>query len=522
MNKKLIFSIFFCTSILAQQVSVPNLCEAVFIKSYTGYFVKTESRLLKASPVESILGLSKIDDLSIKMQKLEREYGLLSREYNDIIAAIDKEFTELGKLGGLDFEMVESLMKGPKQQAYIDAIEKVNAITMVAYKSLSKQGMQVALKQRAVTGTQKVSTYIEVINLPSKKYFNSLVAINKYKKRFGTKTVTFDFAQNMQNGSAGFSQSATKRIDLGFRGMRNMILDDLITMVGKHEFKHASFAAKRIKGRQSIYHAQYMSTGEAPISSVKNHYNRYMSAEELYNFTNNPFWASNRIGDITKYRPQDYLSDIDGIFYYIKSTNKIAAQTKEVTARTTEYLKKILLEPERLSQEMVFLTADRALARNVDEAFFVHFTMPDGVIYMDWVGAPEFKKSLKSVLDNRVKLDQKYREVFDAATAEEQVEILAKYSAEEFAVNAKLNKEIANMFIAKQETLNKVATNIIPLNEEAVRSTEKFIDYLNMRSGIDPTYYKSAEIKEEFLKLRLMYRKLGNHVKEDFKGFVGR
>lgn len=522
MNKKLIISLLFSFSLFAQQNTVPNLCEAAFIKSYASYFVKSESRMLKASPVESILELSKIDDLAQQMQKLEREYALLSREYNDMVDLIDKDFTALGKAGGLDFDTVSQMMQGPKQNAYIETIEKVNAITMVAYKSLNKQGMQVVLKQRAVQGTKKVSTYIEVVDLPSKKYFNSIIAINKYKKRFGTKTVTFDFAQNMKNGSAGFSQSATKRIDLGFRGMRNMLLDDLITMVGKHEFKHASFAAKRIKGRQSIYHAQYMSTGETPISSVKNHYDRYMSAEELYNFTNNPFWASNRIGDISKYRPQDYLSDIDGIFYYIKSTNKIAAQTKEVTERTTEYLKKIINEPKRFAEEMIFLTADRTIAKHIDEAFFVHFTMPDGVIYMDWVGAPEFKNNLKVVLENRLKLDQKFQATYDAAIGEDKVEIFAKYAAEEFALNSKQNKEIASLFIAKQESLNKVATNIIPLNQEAVTNTEKFIDYLNMRSKIEPTYYKSAEAKEEFLKLRLMYRKLGNHVKEDFKGFIGR
>jgi hypothetical protein len=42
-----------------------------------------------------------------------------------------------------------------------------------------------------------------------------------------------------------------------------------------------------------------------------------------------------------------------------------------------------------------------------------------------------------------------------------------------------------------------------------------------MRRKIDPNFLKSVEAKEEFHKLRLMYRKLGNNVKENYKGFVG-
>src|SRR5690606_5334281 len=120
---------------------------------------------------------------------------------------------------------------------------------------------------------------------------------------------TFDLLQNTKNGSAGFSQSIEKRIDLGIRGVRNIVLDDLITMVGKHEFHHAAFANMRAKGVASIYHPSYIATGEAAISTVPNHYNRYMSAEELYNWANNSFWASSRLKDISKYSPDDFLND---------------------------------------------------------------------------------------------------------------------------------------------------------------------------------------------------------------------
>ena len=466
--------------------------------------------------------LSEVDDVSKKISELENKYELVSREYRDKIDGIDIEFTKLNKDNKYSWEELDKMMAEPKQNALLESLEQLNAITYVAHQTMTKEGMSVVLKQRPVEGSKLMSSYLEIADLPTKKYFNSVATINRYKKRFGTKTVTFDFMQNMKNGSAGFSQSSTKRIDLGFRGMRNMLLDDLITMVGKHEFKHAAFASNRITGRESIYHAQYVAYGANPISSVPNHYNRYMSAEELYNFTNNPFWASTRIGDISKYNPQDYLNDLSGIFFYIKSTNKIAEQTKEVSQTVIKHLEKSLEKPLGLGSSTVFLTAEGKVARTAEEVNNMAFLIPDKEIrYVDWVGGEEFKSEIKHIMDNRLKLDKKYDTAYREADEDGQKLILEKYNKEEAKLNAEKVKVIIKELIEKQKSLSKVAENILPLNKEAVTKTEQFISYFKMRRGIDPNFLKSQEAKEEFHKLRLMYRKLGNHVKENYKGFVG-
>ncbi len=522
MKKRLILSLLLSTSLYSQSARVPSLCESAFLKSYSSFFVKYRPRNIKGAPVESILALSKVDDIGVKLKKLEREYQAISMEYNDKKAQLKIHFEELAEDHNLDFELIQSMMEEPLQQLYVDTVKQVNAITTVVHKTLVDEGMQVILKQRSVKGTKDLSNYLEVVDLPSKKYFNSIATINRYKKRFGTKTVTFDFGENLQSGSAGFSMSEIKRIDLGFRGMRNMVLDDLITMVGKHEFKHASFASKRVKGKESIYHAQYMSNGESPISSVPNHYSHYMSAEELYNFTNNPFWASNRIGDIANYRPQDYLSDVDGIFYYIKETEKIAAQTKEVTENTIKYLTELLDNPQRMALEMNFLTSQRAMAKSADDAFYIHFKMPKDIVYMDWVNKTAFKEEFTKIIENRIMLDKKYRASFDAAKGDKKKKILELYAKDESRLNAETNKGIVKMLIKKQESLNKVASNIIPLNQEATKKTEEFIGKILIRRKLQPNYLATTEAQEDFLKLRHVYRKLGNHVKEDFKGFIGK
>ena len=523
MNKKiLLLTLSISLSSFSQTTQIPNICEAAFLRNYASYFVKTEYIGASALSKEKILKLSEVDDVPKRISNLEKEYELVSREYREKIDDIEEEFTRIGKESKLSYEELQDMMSSPKQEALIESLEQVNAITRVAHQTMKKEGMSIALKERAVDGSKVRSLYLEIVELPTKKYFNSVATINRYKKRFGTKTVTFDFMQNMKSGSAGFSQSSTKRIDLGFRGMRNMLLDDLITMVGKHEFKHAAFASNRITGRESIYHAQYIAYGADPISSVPNHYNRYMSAEELYNFTNNPYWASTRIGDITKYKPQDYLNDLSGIFYYIKSTNKIAAQTKEVTQTVINHLETLLKNPENIGASTVFLNTQGKVARTASEVESIGFILADREIrYVDWIGGDEFKGQIKHIMDNRLKLDKKYDAAYREADEDGQALILEKFGKEEAKLNSEKTKLIINKLLEKQKTLSKVAENIIPLNEEAVRRTEQFISYFKMRRKIDPNFLKSVEAKEEFLKLRLMYRKLGNNVKENYKGFVG-
>lgn len=521
MTHKSILTFLFSTSLLCQGLDVPNLCDAAFFKGYSAYFVKSERDFSNIVTLASIRKIEKAPTLAKKMDSLGREYNLLSMQYYNKIEQLEVTSKNMVKNKKLDPEIAQAELQKKKQSVFNENIQRLNALTSIAYQSMISQGIQVVLKTRATKGTRLVSTYIELINLPAKKYTKSIEIIKRYKKRFGTKTVTFDLAQNMKSQSAGFSQEATKRIDLGFRGLRNILTDDLITMVGKHEFKHAAFAANRLNGKKSIYHADYLSIDGNPISSVENGYSHYMSAEELYNFANNPFWASNRIADISKYNPADYVNDINGINYYIKETTKLAKQTVEVTEATIEYLKAALKDPIRLSSDMAILKIDRSLATSSDEAYNVAFKMPTGVQYTSWIGAPEFKKDIASLISNRKSLANKYEAAYNAAIEPERSKIFAAYAKEELSVNSFVSKAIVRSMIDQQTTLNKVAKELIPLNEAAVVKTQSFIDYLNMKGGIYPNYLQSSAAKEEFSQMRKVYRNLGNHVKEDFKGFIG-
>jgi|GEM_PF-6049789 len=111
--------------------------------------------------------------------------------------------------------------------------------------------------------------------------------ISSLQTRFEIDSITISLADNSYYGTRGFFSSASSRLDLGY-AQALKLADGSISTVTKHEYRHGMFYAMRNKNISSEYHVSFRAAkdtkGGKPIHDGTA-YDRYMSAEELYNLS---------------------------------------------------------------------------------------------------------------------------------------------------------------------------------------------------------------------------------------------
>lgn len=501
----LILSIF----LLSNTAYSYDICESTFIRSVHREKVKAIYKRYKS------LKISRIDNLRStpeKLEAIEEAYNLISRDYHANKSLIK---IEVNKYKDLTINAKRELQQKLEQELLQDNINELNTLVKQSYELLRNQGIEVELISREFMGIKNTLS-IKLNSLPPKKYSRSIDLLERYRKRFGTQTVSFDLTENLINGFAGFSQAATKRIDLGIKGIKNILVDDLVTMVAKHEFMHAAFAAKRAKGQISVYHAEYMSQNGLNLSSVNSGYNKYMSAEEIHNWANNSFWGSSRLSDITKYSKETYRADLEAILQDIMNSKNIFNQGIEVSQKTIETLKvqKDLISNHKST--LVFTTQKKQLAKTSDVADYVAIESVDGsFIYFDFVGDPKTRILSKKILTNRQKLDLKYSQYRNAG-GQLPEERLMEFVAEDAKFSKDISMKILDDLIERQTQLNTFAKNALKARDETEQVAEDFLKMLYSKKEINPDYLNSPEVIEAFNDFRKQLRRYGNSVKEGY------
>ncbi|MCT4642173.1 MAG: hypothetical protein N4A33_07715 [Bacteriovoracaceae bacterium] len=509
-----------CLLILSAQAK-KNLCFDAYIYNFYAKEVKKEKKVISELFKENISEIRKIKDLRQKLDLIEREYNFIFKRYHIKLNEIQSELEKTGKALNLSSEDLEKVFLEKNEELFRLYADELNELMFVSKEVFDTQGLSVTMKNFEVLPGKK-SYYLEINNKSNKKFSNSFAKIGKYKKRFGTESVTFDLTSNMISGTAGFSLD--KRIELGIRGMRNILIDDLLTVVGKHEFTHAAFISKRTRKKASVYHADYSSNGGKALSEFGG-YDHYMSAEELYTFANESFWGSTRIRNIKKYNPEDYLNDLNGINREIREATLVAKQVKEVSRKTIKELEKTIDNLKKgKGGVLTFWDDSRIVARTKDDVTYVAIPFGEGEFtFTAWVQDATSKKYVDKIMDDIITSEVSIMKKHPSATPEKLTEAAQNDLRDALIFGSKNEKiELLEVLLENQKTLNKVATEFIDYNEAAVVMTETFIKDFNKQVRLNPNYLLTKRAQTTFDELGKSYRELGNLVKEDYKKFLGK
>lgn len=492
-------------------------CQYEFIRHYN----KKEYKSLRELNRKTFQVLKK----QIKSAETHREkLNLIEQQYELISALFEAQknyLTVLASVQKLSKEELTELVQAAYAEIVASHRLEINFIINESKEILQKTGFKTITKFRKINNQTQVKYLVfDMENSTS----DSAKLLSRYMSRMGTNQVTFDFYQNMKNGSAGFSIATLGRIDLGIRGIRNLALDGILTMVGKHEFKHGGFAKMRAQGKDSIYHADYTSSNGLPLTAGnQDNYSQYMSAEELYNFVNNPQWASTRIADIKSYHFDDVINDILGINQYLNLTTIITKQTTELTDSFIKLLKSDLHDVTKVKID--FVKMDRTPAASLEEVHFVTVKDEAGGRIMHVFMNQEMKKEVQEILKIREKLYLDFHneliltnKVKDQKAAQE---LIQKYLSQEAELASVYYQAISENIIKHQQTLNAVSTRITPLNDELIRDTDALIQVLKNNIN-DPNFAQKKEVIETFREYAKRYRELGLLVREQYKGFIAK
>lgn len=452
-----------------------------------------------------------------KIELIEEQLDVLTRFYHEKEGALKKRVERMKldpeKAGELYNEELLKLLQKIKNHS--------NKMIAESEKLLREAGLPVKIKTKQMAEDVEYN-YLELQGNGSEDLTNAAKKIERFKKRFDTETVTFDLYQNAINSSAGFSVAEKKWIDLGVRGMRNLLLDDIITMVGKHEFFHAAFGAKRAKDVSSIYHTSYMAVGEQALSKAGSGYDRFMSAEEVYNWANNSFWASTRLKDISKFKPSDYLYDLSAIHNYLDGTKSLALQTEEIVADTLDGLKLMRQEIDAGEFNLITLTKEDGMAIEAQEVFNIVLHNPKTDVLIKEFAGPEYREAIQKIMARRLKIQAAVtQEGLDSGSKMSDQKIVEEMFRRENEQSKEELLSLLKTFEQKQIVLGKVAKAMKDETDAVVGKTEEFIERLKKSLEINKDALKDPSWAEEFRALVQEYRKLGNLVKEDYKGFAG-
>lgn len=500
-----------------------NSCELAFYNNYKTNSIEAVEKIRRGSFRKFKKRILAATDKREKLDLIEEEYALIS----NIITNNDQQIKVLIQSQNLDQEAIQKLYR----EAYLEVISKhkehINFITNQSKLVLEDVGVSVQIRFKDFGDGVRVK-YLELNPNPSSSSFANKL-LSRYMSAMNTKTVTFDFFQNIQMGSAGFSRADKRLVDLGIRGVRNIAVDDIVTMVAKHEFKHAGFANMRAKGQDSIYHPQYISLNQSALSSSDTSiYNTYMSVEEIYNYANNPYWASARIKKLESYNIKDSLNDIQGIQSYIKKTSPILKQSDEVS----EVFIKLMKEADISDTSQIkvrFTNQNHDVVQNIDEAVFVSIVNPSTNHMMSDFLSNTMREAAQSILEARGKLRIKYTKDFEKIDLTKTNgtkladELDRAFHLEEVSLTKDSYELIIQKLIKKQTVINAVSKRMIDHNSKLLAMTDDLLTDLKVavEDGLE-TVQTSPVWQKRFTDTAYEYQRFGKLVREDYKDFVAK
>ena len=489
-------------------------CQRPFVRSLQNMAIKERTdfkKLLRRIHKK----FNQVRDPSVAVKIFDEHYQVLKSAYHKEIEPKVANLREK-KLPLEEFELAKRKIELNAIREYGRYFER---LVREAYKILQDMGVPVRLTTVNRDGLNYKAIVIDAEK--AKNNSHAVKKLNRYNKRFNTNVVTIDLYETIEKGAEAFFDQIAKRVELGSEGVRGLAIDDIIMMTPKHEFHHAAFAAKRDKGVGSLYHTKFLATGEKNLSSVENGYNRFMSAEELYNFANNSFWGSEKLINPSMFTSVEIYNDVVKIANFLVGTEKVARQAVELTSNLKKGYVKMLDDLKANEFKLGIVDSSGNQASSIQEAQSLIFMDKSNEVQVLEFIDPEIRGSVEALMKKRFDVELRYSSRFGAdANEEEKAKALAELIADENKVNRDHHKKIIEFMQKRNITLEKVAK---ALAEESVVTAQKTTTFLERMKKLYEETGENFELNPSDLRdLVEEYRRLGNLVKEDYKGFAGR
>lgn len=330
----------------------------------------------------SLIGLSEKTSLDfIRLNEKIAQSDQLDRQ----LAIIDHQFQSM--IGLYQFRKQKILEKAVKYQSNEEYFKKylnekltnmivrntnnVNTLTETLAGVLSKNNFPYKIKKHFIqSGDKKIMYKVIELDLDSFSHLKSYTFLQKYTRRFGVKKMTVNLFQNIDNGSLGFYSSGNDVLDIGVEGIKNLVENDTISFVLKHELRHASFKNMRVQGRDSRYHHSYLSLGNTPLTDEKV-YTNYMSAEELYNFANNSYWGTDVLRLFRESDPKVIVNHLKNIGDEFKGSIAVARQSSKLAKFYQKLFQEMIKENTMGSFQLVLFNEAKQPVLSFGEATFI-------------------------------------------------------------------------------------------------------------------------------------------------------
>jgi hypothetical protein len=198
---------------------------------------------------------------------------------------------------GFHLNYVISMFVAGAFKADLQNIAEINNRFMIHAKNLFREtGYDVKLETAKVSHNgESVSYFVLDLNIHNtlRDSNGSMAKLGEFSKRFTVDRVTIDVLGSALKGAGGYFVGATDQLVLSQLSLFRIIVFDAVDMVIRHEAKHANFDHNREKGIYDEYGFRIFAPEGRGLSEAAPSV-RYKSAEELYTYSSNLYWALKR------------------------------------------------------------------------------------------------------------------------------------------------------------------------------------------------------------------------------------
>lgn len=463
-----------------------------------------------------------------KLDLYQSAWNRLSNRINQANSSLKRQIAEMQKKKSP--QEIE-IFKSNAQEAIVHEFSPLNDLMVEDLaKELNAMDISATVVSKKGLDTNAAYKAIEIeFKATSKSRSSQLLA--RYQKYLDIDSFTVDLFDNAVIGSLGFYHPLTKRIDIGPAGLKSILIDDLPTSVVHHEAKHAGFASNRHKGGQSsIYDSVYKSLSDtANITDDASLYTRFMSAEELFNWTQDLTWITPRFKNIKEYSYNSIVADLKAAYSKLANLQLIANQTNTAATNFSQTLRKYANEPGLFRDKAYPLTDAHGIIDSLEELKFMAFVdeasermliiriPPDSLESAKRFYEVEYlvNTNISRILEQRG-LNKAQIDVSDIRKLDERIRTEFK-NTHSIENNEEMNI-IVNTVVDHQQRLALTAGEIHKRAQDLQNHMDKFIEeFQSAHAQYGRSFLLTEEWNQKFLELRQRYREIGRYANEYWK-----
>lgn len=505
MTKKILLSLM-----ISQFAFADSICQNYFQINYNRKNLESLSHINHYKIKRYNENIKNSQDVALQMRLINEQFHaelvLFRRSLNQI-----KSSKKALRIKNADPKAYLKYVDQRQEKLISRHIAQVDIITETLSQVLKQHNIPHTLKNGEMTSQKLSYKYISLI-LDPQSNLSSIRVLRKYQDMFDIPEITIDLMANIKLGSLGFRGES--QIDMGVDGIENILTENLLLLVTKHESKHASFAKKRSLQIASPFHTKFIAQGTEPLSKVQTGYESYMSSEELYNFVNNAFWASARLRKVNEFTLKSKLADFKKMNEQIASSRAIAKQTKVLTkrfrTRINSFNKK---NSPNDSLDIEYATKNLTPAQNAQEAMFYIISDPESKQFMMMFIEKELVSSVEEALQIRKSLMADFNKEIgkngSPKTDSGREEFMNRFMTEEVEQTSHLRALFVNNANKQLDELELMAENVMEAAPLVLQKQNAFYEKIKSQTIKDET-----KLREAFLEQAQIVREFANLVKK--------